>query len=105
MTLGTQVVSSVVARLATITIDGVNGQTLKHLMQFSQLIDIVFDFRHRFLDRRLNVDLNDVTRLVGDIDLAFATIAGVVDHQLVPTTGSPHGAIGTTRDQITRRMK
>lgn len=103
MTLGTEVITSVVTRLSSILVDGARANAFEHLMELGQLIDVVVEFWVWLFDCRLNIDLNNVPRLVVDIDTTLTTIAGVVDHQSCPIAVGSHAVIGTVRDQMMNR--
>lgn len=95
MTLWTEIVASMMTRLAIIFRHCFIGDPFQHLMQLRQMIDIVCQIIDRFVRCCLDVDLNDIPSLFGDIDLALATIAGVMDHQESPKVSSPHGGLST----------
>ena len=81
MTIWAQVVTPMVTLFTAFVADSIARDVFEHLMQFMQLIDVVVDtVATWFLNRRLNVDLNNVASLVRRIDLAFTAVAGVVDH-------------------------
>lgn len=81
VTLGAKVVSPMMARLDAGIIKFRFGNSLEHLVQLCQMIHIVFHFFAWWIHGRMDIDLDDVTSLIGDIDLALTTIANVVDHQ------------------------
>ncbi len=103
MAFGTEIVASVVTRLALFVgvILGFNvGNALEHLVQFREMINVILNAFWRVFDCRLNVDLYDVSNLVGGVDLALTTIAGVVDHQECLTVSSSHAASSTMLEKI-----
>jgi hypothetical protein len=72
----------------------------EHLVEFREMINVLFHFDLRVVDDGLNIDLDDVTRLVGRIDLALTTIANVVDH-----SSSARRVALTTRSATTRDLE
>lgn len=62
------------------------------------MINVLFDFDLGVVDDRLNIDLDNVTRLVGRIDLALTTIANVVDHSSSARRVALTTQSATTRD-------
>ena len=57
-------------------------RAFENLVQFIQVIDIIFEFRLGMFARGLYVNLNNETRLTVSVDLALTTITCVVDHLL-----------------------
>ena len=81
MTLGTKIIPSLMTRLTRFILSVGICYSLEHLMQFREVIHIILQFVDGVIRRGMDFDLDDVTGLISDIDLALTTIANVVDHQ------------------------
>ncbi|OUW79487.1 MAG: hypothetical protein CBD74_10125 [Saprospirales bacterium TMED214] len=78
---GTEIIPTVVTCLRFLI--GRNDRfmhPLKNLMQFIQVINIVFKLRLDFTSRSLNIYLHDEPCLTVGVDLTLTTITCIVDH-------------------------
>ena len=82
VTFGAKIVAATMSRL--IRLGSVRKfffiQAFQNLMQFRQMIDVIFCCGKTSFLGRLNFNLNNVSSLVRYIDLTLTAIAGVVDH-------------------------
>jgi hypothetical protein len=68
---------------------------LQHLVQFGQMVDVIFEIIGNAIDHRLDLDHHHVPRFECGVDLTFTTIASVMDHRTTfPLEGDRDDATG-----------